>query len=662
MRAHPARTPWWFHVISLLLVMVAGNALADAGVIDLRGLDGLRSTVSVLRDSSGQAGLKDVTSGAMSQKFGPLDQNLRVGHDDAAWWFKIKLDVPEPLVGQKAFLLVMPADLDDVRFYTPDEQEQLSGISWPFSVRKLPNLFPVLSITLTGTHVECFVRIQNSGAMALHYLLLSEPAFRRTGQVYHFVFGVSYGILLIVLVMSALNWLWAGAAIYGRYVLLVSMTALTSLTTQGYTSGYLLPEHPGWVVVLDNAMPTLLACAAIFFSFSLLRMEEHYPRFTRLWRWFALGLLVCAGLAATPYARIGTDISLLAFLTYGLCSTGISLTLFLRDRNLGNTLNFLGYLIFVILLSITDMTSLGWLSATPWTLHSWLIGTLVNLLLMLAAMAYRIRQLQLTSWHHEMALALARTQIKEERKRGEELRLFIAMLGHELGTPIAVIDSSLQCLTINSGATESDSAKWLDNIRSSVKRMDNLVRDSLSRERVDSGGWDLRRTTLSASDLADAALSDYRLDLPLSGFAKLPFQVGGVSAELSIEIPETTLTCRGDIYLLHRAVHNLLDNASKYADAGIPVRLSIERSSDNRWMRISVENEGTEIPESVLPRLFEKYFRYGDRTNVAGAGLGLYLVRQVAELHGGQATAMTLPGQKLRFELDLPIFDHPGHE
>jgi signal transduction histidine kinase len=206
------------------------------------------------------------------------------------------------------------------------------------------------------------------------------------------------------------------------------------------------------------------------------------------------------------------------------------------------------------------------------------------------------------------------------------------MLGHELGTPIAVIDSSLQCLTINSGATESDSAKWLDNIRSSVKRMDNLVRDSLSRERVDSGGWDLRRTTLSASDLADAALSDYRLDLPLSGFAKLPFQVGGVSAELSIEIPETTLTCRGDIYLLHRAVHNLL------------------------------ENEGTEIPESVLPRLFEKYFRYGDRTNVAGAGLGLYLVRQVAELHGGQATAMTLPGQKLRFELDLPIFDHPGHE
>ena len=651
-----------------ILVLIAltwfkpSPSLAQSAILNVHGLEGVQTTVSVFRDPTTKAAWRDVSSGNFNEQFEPLKQGLRIGHDEAAWWFRVSIDVPENLIGERTFLLMMPADLDDVRFYLPDGQEQVSGLSWPFSARKLPNLFPVLPIKLTSPHTEALIRVQNSGAMALHLSLLSEHDLRRHIQIYHFSFGFYYGILLLVCLMSLLNWRWTRDPLYGRYALLAILTAMTSLTVQGYTSGFILPEHPSWVTVLDNGLVSLLVGAAILFSLSLLQLETQYPRFSRIWRGAAWVLFGSSALSLTPFNRLGVDLALLAFLAYGICSTGISLMAWIKERSALTLLVFSGYLIFVIFQSITALTSLGLLPATPFTMNSWMIGNLILLILMLTASLYRTRSLQISHWEAEAALIKARTEMKEEQKRSEELRLFVGMLGHELGTPLAVIDSSLQCLEMTTTPQHSETEKWVENIRTATRRLDHLVKDSLARERVDSGGWSLRWTVFSASDLADAALSDYGLDLPTSGYARLPFCVGDAPGTLVIEISDPGLACRGDIFMLHRAIFSLLDNAAKYGKSGSDVRLVIEpKENDLSMMSISVINQGESIPEEILPRLFEKYYRYGDRTNVAGAGLGLYLVRQVAELHHGQAHASQLKGGLLRFSLDLPSHGDTQH-
>jgi two-component system, OmpR family, sensor histidine kinase MprB len=104
---------------------------------------------------------------------------------------------------------------------------------------------------------------------------------------------------------------------------------------------------------------------------------------------------------------------------------------------------------------------------------------------------------------------------------------------------------------------------------------------------------------------------------------------------------------RVDPVLLERAVSNLLDNAVKYSPPGAPIEVTV------RDGEVIVSDHGPGVAEEDMPRIFDRFYRAAAARSKPGAGLGLAIVREAAEAHGGHATVESSP-RGARFRLTLP--------
>ena len=123
----------------------------------------------------------------------------------------------------------------------------------------------------------------------------------------------------------------------------------------------------------------------------------------------------------------------------------------------------------------------------------------------------------------------------------------------------------------------------------------------------------------------------------------------GVSAQIPIT---------GDPRLLFQAVSNLISNAVKYSAPGSPIDVVAGRVEDT--VRVSVSDHGIGIPAKDRAHLFERYFRGSNVSDIAGTGVGLYLVDMVARLHGGSVAVDSAERGGSCFTLNLPAASMPA--
>jgi signal transduction histidine kinase len=109
----------------------------------------------------------------------------------------------------------------------------------------------------------------------------------------------------------------------------------------------------------------------------------------------------------------------------------------------------------------------------------------------------------------------------------------------------------------------------------------------------------------------------------------------------------------GDLMRLEIVVNNLVDNAIKYSPRGGDVIAAL--STDQSLARVAVRDKGIGIAADDMSRLFVRFSRLGQLSEVPGTGLGLYLVRELARLHGGDITVVSTPGEGSEFTLSLPL-------
>jgi two-component system, OmpR family, sensor kinase len=116
-------------------------------------------------------------------------------------------------------------------------------------------------------------------------------------------------------------------------------------------------------------------------------------------------------------------------------------------------------------------------------------------------------------------------------------------------------------------------------------------------------------------------------------------------------LPE--LVVQADPNRIRQALENLVANALKHSPAGLPVviRVEGEQRADGSWAQVEVKDQGPGIPPELMPRIFERFTK---GRGSKGLGLGLYLVRSIAEAHGGTLAARSEPGKGACFTLALP--------
>jgi two-component system CheB/CheR fusion protein len=221
-----------------------------------------------------------------------------------------------------------------------------------------------------------------------------------------------------------------------------------------------------------------------------------------------------------------------------------------------------------------------------------------------------------------------------DRKRAEEeIRMaarrrdeFLAMLSHELRNPLAAIVSAARIMQ-----TPTVNAESIERARQIVERqsrqMARLLDDLLDVSRITRGGIELRKEDLDLRDAVRAAVE-----------AMAPILEDSQS-RLTLELPDVDLPVRGDAARIQQVVVNLLSNAVRYSPHGSAIHLSA--CLDGESVVLKLKDEGRGISPSMLSDIFELFVQGGQglERSTGGLGIGLTLVRQIVELHGGTVHA-----------------------
>jgi two-component system, OmpR family, sensor kinase len=231
---------------------------------------------------------------------------------------------------------------------------------------------------------------------------------------------------------------------------------------------------------------------------------------------------------------------------------------------------------------------------------------------------------------------------------GRERRL-LDDASHELRTPLSILKAELD-LALSRERSPAELEATLRSASEETDRLAGLAEDLLTLSRTHDGGLRIHRVSTSLLELLDRACSGR--------------QARAAEHGVRIECQAPALSVMADPMRLRQALDNLLDNAVRHSHAGGLIAVEADVSGD--LATITVRNSGPGFAEDILPRAFDAFVR-GERDTSAqhGAGLGLTIVRAVAQAHGGTATAQNVPGgamvtMTLTLTLTLPAGPAPG--
>lgn len=228
---------------------------------------------------------------------------------------------------------------------------------------------------------------------------------------------------------------------------------------------------------------------------------------------------------------------------------------------------------------------------------------------------------------------------REEANRAKDE--FLAMLGHELRNPLAPITTALALMRRERGDVAD---RYQEIIERQVAHLSRLVEDLLDVSRITRGKIELQRENLRISSVITRAIE-----------AASPL-VEQRNQRLTVALSDNGAQIYGDLTRLTQAFGNLLNNASKYTDIGGDIRVQAHTTAEH--VAISIQDNGAGISAELMPKLF-RLFEQGlttiDRSK-GGLGIGLALVKNMVELHGGIVSAESDgPGKGATFTVTLPL-------
>ncbi|TDJ76228.1 PAS domain-containing sensor histidine kinase [Pseudomonas putida] len=242
----------------------------------------------------------------------------------------------------------------------------------------------------------------------------------------------------------------------------------------------------------------------------------------------------------------------------------------------------------------------------------------------------------------ESALKSAQAELAVAYERAERRASFaeqmIAIASHDLKNPLTAIKMASELL--GRGERREREQNLLSNIVSSSERAQRMIADLLDLASVRIGqGIGIKRQLVDVSLLVDQSVGELRVAFVHANIRHLSKCPG--SADID---PDRT----------QQMIGNLVANSVAYGDLNHPITITTELRYEALW--VTVHNHGQAIPESLIPDLFEPMTRASDRTdNVRSVGLGLFIVREIANAHGGTITVHSAPVTGTAFEFQIPV-------
>lgn len=232
--------------------------------------------------------------------------------------------------------------------------------------------------------------------------------------------------------------------------------------------------------------------------------------------------------------------------------------------------------------------------------------------------------------HYLAASTVSARNVQAEK---DKLKALIGDISHQTKTPIANILLYTQLLSEQPGNTAC-----LDALEGQTKKLQSLIEALVKTSRLESGVIALHPVPGKLLPMLESAVSQLA---PKAAAKGIPIVLEATDADAVFD-PKWT----------EEAIYNLLDNAVKYTPAGGAVRVTV--TAYQMFSAIHVSDTGPGIAEEEQPRVFQRFYRGAEHAEEEGVGIGLYLVRQIAEGQGGYVKVSSQPGTGSTFSLYLP--------
>jgi ligand-binding sensor domain-containing protein/signal transduction histidine kinase/DNA-binding response OmpR family regulator len=218
---------------------------------------------------------------------------------------------------------------------------------------------------------------------------------------------------------------------------------------------------------------------------------------------------------------------------------------------------------------------------------------------------------------------------------------FFTNLAHEIRTPLTLIKMPLDKL-LNSNITDNNLSESLKMMKKNTTRLIDLTNQLLDFRKAEANKFSL---TFSETDINELVSEVFTTFKPAADQKSLSYK---------LLLPRITLHAFIDSEAVKKILSNLFNNAIKYADGFVTIKL-LPFSSEDSMFNIEVRNDGHTIPEHHKEKIFEPFFRIKETEKEAGTGIGLPLARSLAQLHNGNILLKTSEEQENIFLLSLPI-------
>lgn len=236
-----------------------------------------------------------------------------------------------------------------------------------------------------------------------------------------------------------------------------------------------------------------------------------------------------------------------------------------------------------------------------------------------------------------------RTRLLDEAREALRSRdAFLAVAAHELKTPLTALQLHLHSVMRGLEGGTQDPKLLANKLKATSRqadRINHLVDVLLDVARISSGRLELNRTSMDLAELVKDVVERNADELDRSG------------CKLSTSFDDTVMG-EWDIIRLEQVITNLLSNAAKYGH-GRPVEVTVAR--DGQRARLAVRDAGIGISREDQQRVFGRFERAVSDTHYGGLGLGLWIVREIVEAHGGTIQVSSQPGTGSEFIVELPL-------
>jgi signal transduction histidine kinase/ActR/RegA family two-component response regulator len=258
--------------------------------------------------------------------------------------------------------------------------------------------------------------------------------------------------------------------------------------------------------------------------------------------------------------------------------------------------------------------------------------------------------LQMREANERLVVATVKAQtMTEEAEKANRLKdEFLATVSHELRTPLNAVLGWARML-ISKELNQERATHGIETIERNASALAHIIDDLLDVSRIVAGTLHLVPYPVDLAGVTQAAVDTVR---PLAAAKSIQLQF--------VPDPSSTEVVSGDAGRLEQVVVNLLSNAIKFTPANGRVDVSIKRAGPN--LELVVEDTGEGISPGFLPHVFDRFRQADGATSRrhTGLGLGLAIVRQLVELHGGTVSADSSgPGKGAKFTVRLPIVTSP---